>query len=120
MNWGSTPPSGIYNERADISSSVPKRLHNHKYFVLLPMESFKIESRAQFSINSARSWNYTGPQQEFKLTEGSDEQLNNYKANNETSENTSRNRSVDWNKMVDNVFMEEIAKLSTGYSTQRF
>ena len=77
-------------------------------------------SDAQFTINTARNWNYTGPQQDFTPTQVLSERLNNLKAEEKVVENTSSSKSLDWNRIVDNVFLEEIAKLSTGYSSNDF
>ena len=79
-----------------------------------------MENKVGFNINTVRSWNYTGPQQEFEQTHVTNQYFNNNGHEERTTKNTNRTQSVDWNRMVDNVFMEEIEKFSSKYSNQSY
>merc|ERR1711915_124942 len=81
---------------------------------------FKMENNGEFNINKVRSWNYTGPQQEFEQTNLASQSFNSSSNEERTGKNTNHAQSVDWNRMVDNVFMEEIAKFSSRYSRQSY
>ena len=116
--------------QSDDSSSVPGYQDSNSGFTAT-------KNSSSFGISEVRKFNYTGPQGDFNkfskqfggssyhsedsssCSSSSNSTDSSSSSSNSTDSSSSR-RQLDWSGLVDNVFQEEIEKLSAGYKNGKF
>ena len=106
--------------QSDDSSSLPGYQDSNSGFTAT-------KNSSSFGISEVRKFNYTGPQGDFnqfsKQFGGSSfhsEDSSSCSSSSNSTDSSSSRRQLDWSGLVDNVFQEEIEKLSAGYKNGKF